>query len=49
MQSSGNDNVVTRLVDLESLASVRNFVEETVSLESRLDILINNIGGIRIE
>lgn len=49
IQTAGNDNVVARQVDLESLKSVRNFVHETVTYEPRLDILINNIGAIGLE
>lgn len=49
IKSSGNSNIVTRQMDFESLASIRNFVQETVSAEPRLDILINNIGSIGLE
>lgn len=49
IQSAGNEKVIARQVDLESLSSVRNFVHETVMTEPRLDILINNIGAIGLE
>ncbi|XP_049871704.1 retinol dehydrogenase 13-like [Pectinophora gossypiella] len=49
INSSRNANVVARTIDLENLASVRNFVHETVTVEPRLDILINNIGAIGLE
>ncbi|KAL0870796.1 hypothetical protein ABMA27_005724 [Loxostege sticticalis] len=49
IKSSGNSNIVARQMDFESLASVRNFVQETISAEPRLDILINNIGSIGLE
>ncbi|CAB3260473.1 unnamed protein product [Arctia plantaginis] len=47
--TSGNQNVVARKVDFESLSSIRNFVDTTVRIEPRLDILINNIGAIGLE
>ncbi|KAJ2949391.1 hypothetical protein O0L34_g15304 [Tuta absoluta] len=49
VKSSGNQNIVARTMDFENLASVRDFVHETVAVESRLDILINNIGAIGLE
>nr|XP_021198092.2 retinol dehydrogenase 13 [Helicoverpa armigera] len=49
VESSGNRNVVTRQMDLESLSSVRRFAVTTMKTEPRLDILINNIGAIGLE
>jgi NAD(P)-dependent dehydrogenase (short-subunit alcohol dehydrogenase family) len=46
VKSTGNDKVITKRMDFESLASVRNFVDETIITEPRVDILINNIGAI---
>ncbi|CAH0399326.1 unnamed protein product [Chilo suppressalis] len=46
IQASGNNAVVARQMDYESLASVREFARETIATEPRLDILINNIGAI---
>ncbi|XP_063829844.1 retinol dehydrogenase 12-like [Ostrinia nubilalis] len=49
VKSTGNNNITTRQMNFESLASIRNFVQETVSTEPRLDILINNIGSIGLD
>ncbi|KAG7317075.1 hypothetical protein KOW79_019373 [Hemibagrus wyckioides] len=42
--STGNGNVVVRHLDLASFFSVRQFAQEYISTEDRLDILINNAG-----
>lgn len=42
--STGNGNVVVRHLDLASFLSVRQFAQEYVATEDRLDILINNAG-----
>lgn len=44
IQETGNENVFNCQLDLESLNSVRQFVENFLKLENRLDILINNAG-----
>ncbi|CAH2087702.1 unnamed protein product [Euphydryas editha] len=49
IKSSGNENIVTRTVDYESLQSVRNFAHEMYLFEPRLNILINNVGAIALE
>ncbi|XP_022824696.1 retinol dehydrogenase 12-like [Spodoptera litura] len=49
IQDSGNQNVITRQMDFESLSSVRNFADTTLRTEPRLDILINNIGAIGLD
>lgn len=49
VKSTGNENVVARQMDFESLSSVRSFVDTTVRTEPRLDILINNVGAIGLE
>ncbi|CAG9791097.1 unnamed protein product [Diatraea saccharalis] len=49
IQTSGNENVIARQMDFESLASVRRFAHETIATEPRLDILINNVGAIGLE
>lgn len=41
---TGNPNVDFKVLNLESLASVRNFAQE-MGTENRLDMLINNAGG----
>ncbi|XP_054752915.1 retinol dehydrogenase 12-like [Lytechinus pictus] len=41
---SNNQNVIFKLVDVSDLESVRNFAEEILREEKRLDILINNAG-----
>ncbi|CAL4061406.1 unnamed protein product [Meganyctiphanes norvegica] len=41
---SGNKNLVVRCIDTTDLNSVRNFAKETLQIESRIDVLINNAG-----
>ncbi|KPJ14485.1 Retinol dehydrogenase 11 [Papilio machaon] len=48
IQYGGHTNVFTRQVDFESLTSIRGFAQETVAIEPRLDILMNNIGAVGI-
>ena len=43
-RSSRNPEVVSRLLDVSSMKSVRSFAEEFRNSEQRLDILINNAG-----
>ncbi|XP_050407238.1 retinol dehydrogenase 11 isoform X1 [Patella vulgata] len=43
-QSTGNNNVIVRIVDLSSLESVRKFCRHILEKEERLDILVNNAG-----
>ena len=45
--TTGNQNVIVKELNLASLKSVRNFVEEVHQSEDRLDILINNAGIMR--
>lgn len=47
-EDTGNKNVTYGLLDLGSLKSVRNFVQETVVAEKRLDVLINNAGSLAL-
>lgn len=50
IRSSGNENVVFKLLDLASLESVRRFCTDVLATEDRLDILINNAGvGIPVD
>ncbi|XP_046797244.1 retinol dehydrogenase 12 isoform X2 [Gallus gallus] len=42
--ATGNPNVVLRLLDSSSLASVRAFAREVLREEKRLDVLVNNAG-----
>ncbi|XP_071790227.1 retinol dehydrogenase 12-like [Asterias amurensis] len=42
--STGNSQVVVRHLDLSSLQSVREFAQQIIETEDRLDILINNAG-----
>ncbi|KAM3960386.1 retinol dehydrogenase 12-like [Aphomia sociella] len=44
--ATNNDNVDYRVIDLASLKSVRKFANETIYLENKIDILINNAGAI---
>ncbi|XP_026750194.2 retinol dehydrogenase 11-like [Galleria mellonella] len=46
---SRNSNVVGRLVDYGNLTSVRDLATETIAMEPKLDILINNVGAIGVE
>ncbi|RXN04132.1 retinol dehydrogenase 13-like protein [Labeo rohita] len=41
---SGNDNVVVKMLDLNSLRSVRALAKDVQKTEDRLNILINNAG-----
>lgn len=41
---TGNDLVVFALLDVGSLASVRNFAKALLASEERLDVLVNNAG-----
>ncbi|XP_011553325.3 retinol dehydrogenase 13 [Plutella xylostella] len=49
VQATGNTNIVTRQMDFESLASIRNFAQQTIATEPRVDMLINNIGAVGLE
>ena len=42
--STGNSEVVVRHLDLSSLQSVREFAQQIIETEDRLDLLINNAG-----
>lgn len=44
IKETGNENVFNCVLDLQSLDSVRLFVENFLRQENRLDILINNAG-----
>lgn len=44
VQETGNQDVIVRIVDFASLKSVRNFAEEIIRTEDRLDVLVNNAG-----
>ena len=46
---SGSDKIEVRKLDLNSLASVRQFAEETIDKEDRLDVLLNNAGRSKLE
>ncbi|CAH2087701.1 unnamed protein product [Euphydryas editha] len=45
-QITGNKNISYKLLDLASLNSVRSFAKDTLNLETRVDVLINNAGSI---
>jgi len=45
-ERSGSDNIVFQQLDLASLTSVRQFAARILEEEPRLDILINNAGGV---
>jgi retinol dehydrogenase-14 len=45
-RASGNDNITLALADLSAQADVRRFAAEFSAGHDRLDVLINNIGGL---
>ncbi|XP_050672702.1 retinol dehydrogenase 11-like isoform X1 [Leptidea sinapis] len=50
VDKTGNSDVVFKMLDLASLASVRSFAKEILETEDRLDILINNAGvGVGVD
>nr|XP_022915032.1 retinol dehydrogenase 12-like [Onthophagus taurus] len=44
IKETNNDNVILKVIDMESFESVRNFANDFNRNEERLDILINNAG-----
>ncbi|KOX76876.1 Retinol dehydrogenase 14 [Melipona quadrifasciata] len=44
----GNENIVTRKLDLSSFSSVREFAQQINREESRLDVLIHNAGTAEV-
>lgn len=44
IKESGNENVIVKKLDLSSQKSVREFADDIVSTESKIDILIHNAG-----
>lgn len=44
IQKTGNKNIFNRKLDLSSFQSIREFSEDFIREENRLDILINNAG-----
>lgn len=45
VEITGNQNVVVKILNMESLTSVRQFALDVNSSEDRLDILVNNAGA----
>ncbi|XP_030419836.1 retinol dehydrogenase 11-like isoform X2 [Gopherus evgoodei] len=43
-RATGNPNVLLRIVDISSMASIRHFAKQIRQEEKRLDILVNNAG-----
>ena len=41
---TGNKNVVTKKLDLASLKLVREFADDILKTEDKIDVLINNAG-----
>ncbi|XP_053985946.1 retinol dehydrogenase 14 [Hylaeus volcanicus] len=48
IRESGNNNIVTRKLDLSSLSSVREFAQQINREENRLDVLIHNAGTAEV-
>lgn len=44
MESTGNENVEVKKLDLASFKSIKSFAEEVLAEEEKIDILINNAG-----
>lgn len=44
-----NTNVIVKIIDMNSLDSVRRFAEHINATEGRLDILVNNAGAFGLE
>nr|XP_026486313.1 retinol dehydrogenase 11-like [Vanessa tameamea] len=49
VDKTGNEEVIFKLLDLASTASIRKFSEDVIKTEKRLDILINNAGVGNVE
>ena len=47
-QKSGSTDVQYRLLDLADLESVKNFAAKFMQAETRLDVLINNAGTLKV-
>lgn len=45
-QETKNEDVVFKILDLSSLTSVLRFADDLITTENRLDVLINNAGGV---
>ncbi|XP_044271632.1 retinol dehydrogenase 11-like isoform X2 [Tribolium madens] len=48
INGTGNENVVVKLIDLSSFASVRAFVEDVKKSEDHLNILVNNAAVLEV-
>lgn len=48
MNATGNDNILVKLIDFESLDSVREFARDIIASEPRLDVLLNNAGAANL-
>ncbi|CAB3233335.1 unnamed protein product [Arctia plantaginis] len=48
IQSTGNKKIIFKQLDLSSFKSVRDFADDILKSESRLDILINNAGILNV-
>lgn len=44
MESTKNENVILKKLDLSSQKSIREFAEDIIRTEPRLDVLIHNAG-----
>lgn len=48
IEETGNTNIITKVLNLASFESVKNFANDIIANEDKLDILVNNagIGGV---
>lgn len=46
IKTTGNQNVVFRIVDMASFESIRKFAKNIIETENCLDILVNNAGAL---
>lgn len=44
MEATKNENVILKKLDLSSQQSIREFAEDVIRTETRLDVLIHNAG-----
>lgn len=45
IKATGNTNIIIKSLNLELLASVKDFAQDIIDTEDRLDLLVNNAGA----